>query len=88
MSGLQNYAVLKMIKIQNIYYMLAYAFRALNESEARRFSFENFEFIDELFTVILAKGIAKQVKRGLGKEYIYHAEDWSLLGDELECLRP
>ncbi len=74
-SGLQNYAVLKMIKIQNIYYMLAYAFRALNELEARRFSFENFEFIDELFTVILAKGIAKQVKRGLGKEYMYHAEE-------------
>ena len=61
-----------MIKIQNVYYMLSYAFQNLNEVEAQKYSAEKFEFIDDLFTAILAKGIAKQVKRGLGKEYIYH----------------
>lgn len=61
-----------MIKVQNVYYMLAYAFQNLNEEEAQKYSSEKFEFIDDLFTVILANGIAKQIKRGLGKEYIYH----------------
>ncbi len=64
-----------MIKVQNIYYMLSYAFQNLNEADARNYSSEKFEFIDDLFTVILAKGIAKQVKRGLGKEYLYHSEE-------------
>lgn len=64
-----------MIKIQNIYYMLSYAFQNLNEAEVNKYSFEKFEFIDDLFTSILAKGIAKQIKRGLGKEYIYHTEE-------------
>lgn len=64
-----------MIRIQNVYYMLAYAFQNLNEAEARNYSIEKFEYIDDLFTVILAKGIAKQIKRGLGKEYVYHTEE-------------
>lgn len=64
-----------MIKVQNVYYMLSYAFQSLNETEVKNYSSEKFEFIDDLFTVILAKGIAKQVKRGLGKEYLYHTEE-------------
>lgn len=64
-----------MIKIQNVYYMLSYAFQNLNEAEAKKYSSEKFEFIDDLFTAILAKGIAKQVKRGLGKDYVYHTEE-------------
>ena len=75
MNGLKNCVVLRMIKIQNIYYMLSYAFHNLNEVEAKKYSSEKFEFIDDLFTAILAKGIAKQVKRGLGKDYVYHTEE-------------
>lgn len=75
MNGPQNCVVLRMIKIQNVYYMLSYAFQNLNEVEAKKYSAEKFEFIDDLFTAILAKGIAKQVKRGLGKEYVYHTEE-------------
>ena len=75
MNGLQSCVVLRMIKIQNVYYMLSYAFQNLNEVEAKKYSAEKFEFIDDLFTAILAKGIAKQVKRGLGKEYVYHTEE-------------
>ena len=75
MNGLKNCVVLRMIKIQNIYYMLSYAFHNLNEVEAKKYSSEKFEFIDDLFTAILAKGIAKQVKRGLGKDYVYHIEE-------------
>lgn len=75
MNGPQNCVVFKMIKIQNVYYMLSYAFQNLNEVESKKYSAEKFEFIDDMFTAILAKGIAKQVKRGLGKEYLYHAEE-------------
>ncbi len=75
MNGPQNCVVLRMIKIQNVYYMLSYAFQNLNEVEAKKYSAEKFEFVDDLFTAILAKGIAKQVKRGLGKEYVYHSEE-------------
>lgn len=64
-----------MIKIQNVYYMLSYAFHDLNEDEAKKYSSEKFEYIDDLFTVILAKGIGKQIKRGLGKDYLYHTEE-------------
>lgn len=64
-----------MIRIQNVYYMLSYAFSNLNEAEAKKYSSEKFEFIDDLFTAILAKGLAKQIKRGLGKEYLYRTEE-------------
>lgn len=75
MNGPKNCVVLRMIKVQNVYYMLSYAFQNLNEAEAKKYSSEKFEFIDDLFTAILAKGIAKQVKRGLGKDYVYHTEE-------------
>jgi 5-methylcytosine-specific restriction enzyme subunit McrC len=59
-----------MIKIQNIYYMLAYAFQVLNEDSYAKIATEEFEHIGDLFAAILAKGIANQIKRGLGREYI------------------
>lgn len=55
--------------------MLSYAFQNLNEDEITKYSFEKFEFVDDLFTAILAKGIAKQVKSGLSKEYCYRTEE-------------
>lgn len=64
-----------MIKIQNVYYMLSYAFHNLNKDGIKKYSSEKFEYIDDLFTVILAKGIATQVKRGLGKEYVYYTDE-------------
>ena len=59
-----------MIKIQNIYYMLAYAFQVLHEDSYKRIAVEDFEQAEDLLAAILAKGIANQVKRGLGREYI------------------
>lgn len=64
-----------MIKVQNIYYMLAYAFQSLNSQEAKKYSSEEFDFVDDLFAVILANGIAKQLKQGLGREYIIGTEE-------------
>lgn len=63
-----------MIKIQNIYYMLAYAFKALKKQSYSKFSEEKFDNALDLFAAILAKGIINQVKRGLGKEYLYRMD--------------
>lgn len=73
-----------MIRIQNIYYMLAYAFRVLNEQGYKNIATENFENTAELCAAILARGISTQVKRGLGKEYIPKTESLSLLRGKLD----
>ena len=59
-----------MIKIQNIYYMLAYAFQVLNEDSYAKIALEDFDHVEDLLAAILAKGIANQIKRGLGREYV------------------
>ena len=63
-----------MIKIQNIYYMLAYAFKVLHEDRFKKISLEDFELAEDLLAAILAKGIANQIKRGLGREYISYSD--------------
>ena len=63
-----------MIPIQNIYYMLSYAFQVLNEQGYKDISTEQFDNVAELCAAILSKGIAVQLKRGLGKEYIPQTE--------------
>lgn len=63
-----------MIRIQNIYYMLAYAFQVLNEEGYKQVATEDFEYASDLFAGILAKGINNQIKRGLNREYISKTE--------------
>ncbi|PYG84910.1 5-methylcytosine-specific restriction enzyme subunit McrC [Ruminiclostridium sufflavum DSM 19573] len=57
--------------------MLAYAFGVLNEAGYLSIAEEEFEYIYDLLASILAKGIAIQIKRGLGKEYKIHSESLS-----------
>ncbi len=59
-----------MINVQNIYYMLAYAFQNLNAKDEKKYSSENFEYTADLFATMLANGVTKQIKRGLAKEYV------------------
>ena len=58
-----------MIPIQNIYYMLSYAFQTLSEQGYRDLAFESYHHVADLCAAILSKGIAIQVKRGLNREY-------------------
>ncbi|MDO5462989.1 MAG: 5-methylcytosine-specific restriction endonuclease system specificity protein McrC [bacterium] len=58
-----------MIPIHNLYYMLAYAFRVLQEREYVKCAAEAFENAADLLAAILCKGIAIQVRRGLGRDY-------------------
>lgn len=50
--------------------MLSYAFTSLNQGEYENIAAEEFENIHSLFAAILAKGIGKQIKQGLFRDYI------------------
>ena len=65
----------KSIFIKNIYYMLSYAFTTLNQGGYEDVAAEEFENIHNLFAAILAKGIGRQLKQGLYREYIERKED-------------
>lgn len=67
-----------MIRIQNIYHMLAYAFRALHANGFERVSAESFDHTADLFAAILIKGIGGQLKQGLQREYISHEDALAL----------
>lgn len=73
-----------MIPVQNIYYMLAYAFQVLNENGYKDIATEQFDNVGELCAAILAKGISVQLKRGLGKEYISQTEPMSSLRGKID----
>ena len=65
----------KSILIKNIYYMLSYAFQTLNQGEYESIATEEFDNLHNLFAAILAKGIGRQIKQGLYREYHLHCED-------------
>ena len=65
------------IYIKNIYYMLAYAFRVLNEEEYKKVETEEFENIAELLSEILSIGVTSQIKQGLVKDYLEVSETTS-----------
>lgn len=69
-----------MILIQNIYYMLAYAYQVLRGQEYEKYGTEEFENTADLLSAILLKGINIQTKRGLIRDYTEHTE-------QLNCLR-
>lgn len=73
-----------MIPIRNIYYMLSYAFKILNEQSYKNIATEQFNNVAELCAAILSKGISLQLKRGLGREYIEQTEALSSLRGRIE----
>ncbi len=65
----------KSILIKNIYYMLSYAFHFLNQGEDEFIEKEEFENIHNLFAAILSRGIGRQLKHGIYREYISRHEN-------------
>lgn len=63
-----------MIPIQNIYYMLSYAFQALNPKGYKQISVEEFDNVFEMLASILLKGVSVQIKRGVGRGYLERTE--------------
>ena len=74
----------KSIFIKNIYYMLAYAFEILNQGGYEDIAVEEFENIHNLFAAILAKGIGRQLKQGLYREYIDKKEDIAVVRGKID----
>ena len=74
----------KGIFIQNIYYMLSYAYQVLQQQDYQCIASEKFEHIDDLFAAILAKGVFRQLKQGLYREYVSRSETRSVLRGKLD----
>lgn len=73
-----------MIKVKNIYYMLAYAFQILNEAGYEKAAAEDFDNINDLMASILSIGITSQVKRGLNRDYEVQTESLSCLRGKID----
>lgn len=69
----------KSIVIKNIYYMLTYAFSVLRQTNYEEIEAEDFDNIEDMFSAILSKGLAQQLKQGLYREYISVNEELSTL---------
>ena len=74
----------KGILIKNIYYMLAYAFQVLKQSDYQQVASEEFENIYDLFSAILYKGISRQLKQGLYREYVEKNENLSTVRGKID----
>ena len=72
-----------MIPIQNIYYMLSYAFQTLQAENYKDLATENFHNTTELCAAILDKGIGIQLKHGLRRDYVSKSESLSTLQGKL-----
>ena len=68
-----------MIRVRNLFHMLAYAFSALTEQGYRAVATEDFDNAAELCAAILERGVSLQLKRGLGQEYVSRTEARSCL---------
>ncbi len=74
----------KSIFIKNIYYMLSYAFTILKQEDYKDVATEEFENIHNLFAAILAKGIGRQLKQGLYREYLNHKENMTAVHGKID----
>lgn len=72
-----------MIPIQNIYYMLSYAFQTLQAENYKDLAAENFHNTAELCAAILDKGIGIQLKHGLRRDYVSKSQSLSTLQGKL-----
>ena len=72
------------VLIKNVYYMMAYAFRALKWSAMKKLAAEEFDHFHDLMAAMLAHGVAEQLKRGLYREYAAECEHLQTLRGKLE----
>ena len=73
-----------MIPIQNLYYMLAYAFRVLHERRYQGFVSEPFPNAGELLAAILIREVSGQLKQGMGRDYLSRSEPLSAVRGKLD----
>ena len=73
-----------MVRISNIYHMLAYAFRSINAGSISTVESEEFENMHDLFAEILIDGFRKQLKRGLPRRYVVQKCEFSSLRGKID----
>lgn len=71
------------IVIRNVYYMLAYAYQALSQSNFKKLASEDFDNTEDLFAAILTTGVSQILKQGLRKKYVSHSSDLNVLRGKL-----
>lgn len=64
--------------------MLSYAFTTLNQGVYEDVATEEFDNIHNLFAAILAKGISRQLKQGLYREYMSRKEDVAIVRGKID----
>lgn len=72
------------IPIQNLYYLLCYAWDSLEEADAINVSQEDVKSMADLFARILESGTSHLLKRGLDRQYVEEAVDTSSLRGKLD----
>lgn len=72
------------IVIQNVYVMLAYAFRAIKAKSISRVGSENFDNLHDLLAEILIRGMNSQIKRGLHQDYLSRTEELSTVRGRID----
>lgn len=72
------------IFIKNVYYMLSYALTTLPPDQDDEIAAEEFDNIHNLFAILLAKGIGRQLKQGLYREYQNRKEDMSVVRGKID----
>lgn len=75
----------KGISVKNIYYMLSYAFdiKRLRKEDYERVAGEEFDNIYDLFAAIFEKGVSRQIKQGLYREYVPMQEELPVMRGKL-----
>lgn len=77
----------KNILIQNIYYMLAYAFRYFRFNMIDEIKGEKFENMQDLFAEILIRSVSSQIKQGLYKTYVSQEEALPVIRGKIDILK-
>lgn len=72
------------IPIGNIYYMLCYAYKDLQEHDTVSVNPEEFENIHQLMAEIIIRGVSYQLKKGLFRNYEEHREGLSLVRGKID----
>lgn len=64
--------------------MLSYAFTTLNQGGYENVAAEKFDNLHNLFAAILAKGIGRQLKQGLYREYLNRTENVAVMRGKID----
>jgi 5-methylcytosine-specific restriction enzyme subunit McrC len=72
------------IPIANLYYLLAYAFELVDERVLTRAEAEAFDAPVDLLAALLEAGMARQIKRGLYREYVVQREELATLRGKVD----